>query len=151
MLNTRNGIHENDDTPFAEVLHVWESSRRTLEPYLAPIRSEDQYRQSVALVRTLWDILAREGSSSPFESLFDLVTEHIKNYENEHYLIPDAPPHAVLAEAMAQKGVSQLHLGSQTGISQSTISKLLRGDRAFTSDHVKRFSAYFKIDPAAFL
>ena len=74
----------------------------------------------------------------------------IEEYESVHHPIEDLPPHLMLAESMAAKGVNQTEVSKGTGIPVSTISELLSQKRDFNVAHISKLSVYFGVNPSAF-
>lgn len=132
-----------------DVLETWASAGPVLEPYVTPIRDEVQYRAALELLAVLWSAVP-DGADTPYGGLFDTLASRIETYEDEHYAVPDVPPHRLLAFAMEQKGVTQTEVGAATGISQSTLSKLVRGERALTVEQIRILARYFNLDVSAF-
>jgi HTH-type transcriptional regulator / antitoxin HigA len=75
----------------------------------------------------------------------------VEAYEERRFPIPDASDVDVLRELMRSNGLSQNALAKKVGISQSTISDVLKGVRKLTKDQVIKLAAYFGVAPAAFL
>ena len=87
-----------------------------------------------------------QGGQAYLAALADLV----EVYENEHERIPGASESDVLRLLMQSNDQSQSSLSKATGISQSTISAVLTGQRAMTKDHMNRLGRFFNVSPAVF-
>jgi HTH-type transcriptional regulator / antitoxin HigA len=85
------------------------------------------------------------------EDYLDALSDLVLRYESENVAIPDASPQDVLRELIRASGLSQQQLADAVGITQSTISAVLRGGRKLTVDHIGKLASYFHVSPAAFL
>ena len=132
-----------------EVLELWEQLDRVAHGYLSPIKTDAQYRAALAFLEQLWDKVG-EDVASPYGSLFRIITENIRVYE-ERFAIPDAPPERMLAYLMELKGLTQKEVEEATGIYQSNLSQILAGKRRLTTDQVKTLAEYFKVSPEVLL
>ena len=65
--------------------------------------------------------------------------------------IPDASESDVLRELWRSSGHTQIKLAKLVGISQSTLSSLLSGDREMTKGHMVALGRFFNVSPAVFL
>jgi HTH-type transcriptional regulator/antitoxin HigA len=97
------------------------------------------------------DRLLQQTLDHGAQEYLDALTDLIEAYEHEHYSIPDASEAQVLRELMRSNDLSQVQLAKKVGISQSTISAVLTGERALTKAHVIKLSQFFSVSPAAFL
>lgn len=134
----------------ADVLDAWKSAGPLLTPYISPIRTDEQLAAALELFAELWPEAAHD-SSSLYAPLFNLLAERIEAYEDQVYPVPDAPPAQMLASAIEQKGVTQKDVGAATGVDQSNLSKILRGERGISAEQARRFAAYFSMDVSAFV
>jgi HTH-type transcriptional regulator/antitoxin HigA len=80
-----------------------------------------------------------------------VLSDLVEKYEREHHPIEPLPPHQMLAESIAAKGITQTALSKATGIPISTISELIAQKREFNVSHVERLCAYFGLTPGAFV
>jgi HTH-type transcriptional regulator/antitoxin HigA len=97
------------------------------------------------------DRLLQEDPDEGAEAYLDALTDLVEIYEEEHVAIPDAPEADVLRELMTSNGVSQTRLAKACGISQSTISAVLSGERSLTKEQVVGLAKYFGVSAAVFL
>lgn len=93
-------------------------------------------------------------NQEPYASLFDLVAGYMHEWELEHY--PelkniDVPPHEMLASLMEQHGVSQYQLAQEGIAHQSTLSKILSGERKISKEIAKQLARRFKVSVEVFL
>src|SRR5438128_1575048 len=61
------------------------------------------------------------------QDYLDVLTDLVEIYEDQHHAIPDASESDVLGELMRANHLTQTALAKKVGISQSTISSVLRG------------------------
>jgi HTH-type transcriptional regulator / antitoxin HigA len=85
------------------------------------------------------------------QEYFDVLTDLVAAYEDEHVPIADVSEADVLREQMRSNGLSQIALAKAVGIAQSTISAVLTGTRSLTKGQVIKLATFFAIGPAAFL
>jgi HTH-type transcriptional regulator/antitoxin HigA len=87
------------------------------------IETEEENERMLEEVKKL---LRKGDSLTPEEDrLLDLLTNLIEAFEEEHYPIPDAPPHAVLKMLMEDRGLRQRDLLHVFGGSRSITSEVL--------------------------
>ena len=82
---------------------------------------------------------------------YDSLTEAAAADEDEQTRIPDASESDVLRELMRSSGRSQIQLVKEVGISQSTLSAILNGEREMTKGHMVALARFFNVPPAVFL
>ena len=116
--------------------------------HIAPIRDEAHYNEMVKLADLLVDGIGA-AKKHPLLDLLDLVSELIRAYDAEHFVVPEASPRKVLLFLMEQHGLSQSDL-PEVG-NQSVISMLLSGTRQFNVRQIQALSARFHVSSSAFL
>jgi HTH-type transcriptional regulator/antitoxin HigA len=92
-----------------------------------------------------------DALDSSAQDYLDVLVDLVEAYEERRYPISSASEADVLRELMHSNQMSQNALAKKVGISQSTISAVLNGDRRLTKDQVINLAAHFGINPAAFL
>lgn len=114
-----------------------------------PIRTEADYDRIAETVTRL--ALKGEGNLTPEEdALLELLTLLIERYDDEHYQIPDAPPHAVIQMLMRDRGVHHKDLVPVLGSPGST-SDVINGKRKPSKKQVKALAEFFKVPPEVFM
>ncbi len=96
------------------------------------------------------DGLLREKLDRGEQEYLDALTDLVEVYEDDHHPIPDASEADVLRELMSANGLSQPKLAAAVGISQSTVSSVLRGTRSLTKDQVVKLAKFFHVPAAVF-
>jgi HTH-type transcriptional regulator/antitoxin HigA len=92
-----------------------------------------------------------EGKLTPEEdALLELLAVLIERYDDEHYQIPDAPPHAVIQMLMQDRGVRHKDLMPILG-SRGTTSDVINGKRNPSKSQIKALAAFFKVPPEVFV
>ena len=81
--------------------------------------------------------------------LFRILAERIKAWEDQQEPIPDAPAHQVLSFLMEQNQLRQIDL--KKFVDQSTLSKILRGEREISKRLAKNLAAHFHAPIELFL
>lgn len=113
------------------------------------IRTEAEYDRVVKIV----DRLAVKGEDklTPEEDAFlELLTVLIERYDDEHYQIPDAPPHAIIQMLMQDRGLRHKDLMLILG-SRGTTSDVINGKRNPSKPQIKALAAFFKVPPEVFV
>ena len=114
---------------------------------LTHIRSLRHLGQAIALVDELLQKRLDRGAQEYLDALSDLIA----TYEYEHAPIPDASESDVLRELMRSSGHKQMALSKEVGISQSTLSAILTGEREMTKSHMVALAKFFNVPPSVFL
>ena len=114
---------------------------------LPHIRSLRHLGQAIALVDELLQKHVDRGAQEYLDALSDLIA----TYEDEHAPIPDASESDVLRELMRSSGHKQMALSKAVGISQSTLSAILTGEREMTKSHMVALAKFFNVPPSVFL
>ena len=78
-------------------------------------------------------------------TLFRILAERIQSWEDTHEVIPESSPAELLAYLMEEHSLKQADLEQM--VDQSTLSKILRGERAIS----KRLARGFRVSVEAFL
>lgn len=117
---------------------------------LRPIRSERQLKQACDVAGRL---ALQRRLSRDAQDYLDVLSHIIEAYEDEHHAIDDSEVSArdMLAFLIENHNLTLKQLAHETGLAVSAVSALLRGDRDFTLEHVRRFSRRFAVDPRLFI
>ncbi|HVT79573.1 MAG TPA: hypothetical protein VHM90_02860, partial [Phycisphaerae bacterium] len=83
---------------------------------------------------------------------FAVLASLVEGYETLHdpLRIPHAKPLATLRDLLAAHHLSASDLGRLLG-NRALGSKILRGDRKLTVNHIKKLSRHFRLDPGIFI
>jgi len=96
-------------------------------------------------------LIDKGQSRTPEEDqLFELVIKLIEDFEDEHYPIPDAPPHRVLQFLMEQNDLRQSDLLPIFG-SRGYVSDVVNGKRSISKSHAKALGKMFQVSPDVFI
>lgn len=114
---------------------------------LTHIRNRRHLGQALEFVDELLKQRLDRGSQEYLDALSDLVA----SFENEHAAIPDASEADVLRELWRSSGYTQAQLAKLVGISQSTLSSIVSGEREMTKGHMIALGQFFNVPPAVFL
>jgi len=120
-------------------------------PLLGETPKEQDYQAALELVEYLL-------MNHPTSPLLDIVSNRITAYENtlpeiinfraDMEALPDGI--AVLMTLMDQYGLKQSDLADEIG-SKSLVSRILRGERKLTVEHIGKLADRFGISPALFI
>ena len=114
---------------------------------LTHIRSLKILGQAIAVVDELLQKCLDRGAQEYLDALSDLIAI----YEDADAPIPDASESDVLRELMRSSGHKQMALSKAVGISQSTLSAILSGEREMTKRHMVALAKFFNVPPSVFL
>ncbi len=113
------------------------------------IRTEADYDRIAGIVTRL--ALKGEDNLTPEEdALLDLLTLLIERYDDEHYRIPDAPPHAVIQMLMEDRGLRHKDLIPVLG-SRGATSDVINGKRKPSKTQIKAMAEFFNVPPEVFV
>jgi HTH-type transcriptional regulator / antitoxin HigA len=91
-----------------------------------------------------------ESPNDPkYSALFQLLAERIGVWEEENIPMPEVTPGQTLKFLMQQHNLVQTDLGDL--VDQSTLSKILRGEREISKNLAKALAGYFKTNVEVFL
>ena len=94
--------------------------------------------------------LKGEDNLTPEEdALLELLTLLIEHYDDEHYQIPDAPPHAVIQMLMEDRGLRHKDLLPVLG-SRGATSDVINGKRKPSKTQIKALAEFFNVSPEVF-
>src|ERR1700683_4549513 len=89
------------------------------------IESDEEFDR---MVEHLERLTFKHGASAEENALAELLQRLIQDYDDEHYPIPNAPPHKMVQFPMEQRGLKQAGLVPVVG-SRSQVSDLVNGKR----------------------
>jgi HTH-type transcriptional regulator/antitoxin HigA len=93
----------------------------------------------------------KEDDLSPEEvKLLELLAVLIEQYEDEHYPMPDIPPHETLKFLMEEKGYKQkdvVHIFGSSGIT----SEVVNGKRSISKAQAKKLAEFFGVSVELFI
>ena len=101
---------------------------------LKPIKTKKQYELALKQADLLLD--KKIKPSSPLGEKLQVLLILIKNYEDEHFVIPQPDPIAVLKLKMLEKGLRSKDLVGKIG-TKGHVSAILSGRKALTLQTAK--------------
>lgn len=116
--------------------------------HLRPIRTEEEYDRTVALMNYLLDV-AGDHEDHALSGLLDLVSELVEDYDSSHYAIEASEPREVLRYLIEMRGLKQGDLAEI--VPQSNLSAILAGKRKISATLAGKLAKYFNISPAVFV
>jgi HTH-type transcriptional regulator / antitoxin HigA len=111
---------------------------------IRPIRSEDDYRLTLAEIDRLMD--AEEGTEA-FDVL-DVLTTLVEVYEAHHYAIGLPEPIPAIELRMAEKGLNQRQLAIQADIAESKMSEVMSYKRPLSISMIRTLSRVLDLPEA---
>lgn len=122
-----------------------------VHPAVKPIETEVEHAAALVRYEQVFALQVADPGNTVIGSLLEVLGAQIHRFEAEQYVIPEAPPHQVLAYLMDSRGLSQSGLAREVHIDQGTLSKLLTGVRTFSKAHAKVLSRFFQVPVELFL
>ena len=116
--------------------------------HLRPIRSEEEYDRTVALMNHILDI-AGDDEDHTLSGLLDLIGELVADYDASHYAIEASEPREVLRRLIETRGLKQSDLADI--IPQGNLSAILAGKRKISVTLAGKLANYFNISAAVFV
>ncbi|MDP1525757.1 MAG: helix-turn-helix domain-containing protein [Rhodocyclaceae bacterium] len=116
--------------------------------HLRPIRSDEAYDRTVALMNNLLDIIG-DDERHALSGLLDLVSELVEDYDAEHFAIEASEPKEVLRYLIEMRGLKQNDLADI--VPQSNLSAILAGKRKISATLAGKLAKFFNISPAVFV
>jgi HTH-type transcriptional regulator/antitoxin HigA len=110
-----------------------------------PIQSEEENERLLAVVDRL--MATRDDERTPEEDvLLELLCQLIERFEEEHYPVPDSPPHRVLQFLMEQNDVPESELLPILG-SRGQVTEVLSGRRGISKAQAQALGEFFHVSP----
>jgi HTH-type transcriptional regulator/antitoxin HigA len=99
------------------------------------IRTEEENEEMLA---AMWELMRKgEDKLSAEElALLELMSVLVERFEEEHYPIPDSPPHRILQHLMESRDAKQADLVPILG-GRGRVSELVNGKRAISKAQAK--------------
>lgn len=112
------------------------------------IMDDVQYENTTEMI----DRLMASGKLTQGQALYmETLVQLVQAYEAAHHAIETPGGLAALKHLMEENQMSAADLARLLGVHTSMGSKILKGDRALTVDHLKRLSARFRVRPEIFM
>jgi HTH-type transcriptional regulator / antitoxin HigA len=131
-----------------QIIHRWEAFSSIAQKFLQPISSEAEFEAAEELLDEISDRM--ESPNDPkYSALFQLLAQRIAVWEEENIPMPEVTPQQTLQFLMQQHNLVQTDLSAL--VDQSTLSKILRGEREISKSLAKGLAQYFKTNVEVFL
>jgi HTH-type transcriptional regulator/antitoxin HigA len=113
------------------------------------IRTEEENEEMLAAI---WELMKKgEDKLSAEElALLELMSVLVERFEEEHYQIPDSPPHRILQHLMESRNARQADLVPILG-GRGRVSELVNGKRAISKAQAKALADFFHVSAELFL
>jgi HTH-type transcriptional regulator/antitoxin HigA len=112
------------------------------------IKTEEENERVLAEIEKLMD--KGEGMSPEELALLELISQLVEAFEEEAYLVKDAPPHEVLRHLMEANDLRQADLVPVLG-SRGHVSDIVNGKRGISKGHAKALGEFFHVSPELFI
>lgn len=110
---------------------------------LASIKSDEHL---AAAQRAMDGLLARGKLDEGEDTYLDALSDLVGAYEDEYHAIEPASDSDMLRHLMEAKGVTQIQLSRDTGLSKSTISEVLARKKSFSRHMIRKLAEYFHVN-----
>lgn len=131
-----------------DLFHAWALTERAAHQIMAPLETEADYEAALDTLETVWEAKTERPELG---SLLGLLSERIAAYEARVYPMPEVSGARALAFLMRQHDLTQSALAAATGIDQTGLSRILSGERDFTTGQIRTLARYFGVSGAVFL
>ena len=127
-----------------KIKNVWHD----LKDILSVPHTDKQYKK---LVKVLDELIDEVGNDEKHQlaPLLETVGNLIEEYENDHYIQPNAEPIEILKYLMQEKNLTQKDLAILG--SQGVVSEILNEKRELNVRQIKALADKFKISPSVFI
>jgi HTH-type transcriptional regulator/antitoxin HigA len=113
---------------------------------LMPRRIDDEIE--LEQVTEMIDLMAGHRLTKDQADYLDTLATLAADFENQHTpALPTLAPHELLAAHLENIGMSASAWGALIGIDRSTASRLLRGERSLTANHIRNTTKALSISP----
>ena len=130
------------------ILKRWEAFNAVAAPFLEPITSEAEYDTVNALLDEISDRM--DSPNDPrYVGLFRLLAAQLQAWEDQHEPLAESAPHELLAHLLEEHALNQTDLADI--VDQSTLSKILRGERGISKRLAVAFAKRFGVPVGVFL
>jgi HTH-type transcriptional regulator/antitoxin HigA len=114
---------------------------------LRPIRGEDELARAIDHVSALVD---RGEMSVDEEDYVEVLEDLIEKYEAEDHPTPNASAAEMLRDLIEAKGTTEAEVAAATGITISTFTEILQGQRSPSRRQIRALARLFQVSPAVF-
>lgn len=114
---------------------------------LRRISSEDELDQAIAIIDAL---TSRSDLTRGERDYLDVLSDLVHRYETTEHPIAPATDAEVLRYLMDARGLNQVQLAAETGITVSTLSEVLSEKRGLSKGNIGTLSRFFHVSPAVF-
>ena len=113
------------------------------------VRTEKENEEMLAAI---WEMMKKgEDKLSAEEfALLELMSVLVERFEEEHYPIPDSPPHRILQHLMEARDTKQADLVPILG-GRGRVSELVNGKRAISKTQAKALANFFYVSAELFI
>ena len=111
------------------------------------IESDEEFDR---MVEHLERLTFKQAASAEEKALAELLQRLIQAYDDEHYSMPEVPPHEMVKYLMEQRGLKQADLVPVLG-SRAQVSDLVNGKRGISKAQIKKLAEYFGVSAELFI
>jgi HTH-type transcriptional regulator/antitoxin HigA len=112
------------------------------------IVNDEEHEDTVEMI----DRLMASGRLTRGQTVYmETLVQLVQAYEATHHAIDLPGGLATLEHLMEEHGMNASDLARLLGVHASMGSKILKGERSLTVDHLKRLAERFGVSPAAFM
>jgi HTH-type transcriptional regulator/antitoxin HigA len=114
------------------------------------IRNNAQYQKTLDMIDRL---MSRKKLTRGQALYMETLVQLVQAYEAEHHHIDTSDLSGIesLRHLLTENNMNASDLARSLGVHASMGSKILRGERSLTVEHVKKLAARFKVRPEMFI
>lgn len=112
------------------------------------VHNEEDYAQACATIDVLLDEVG-DDENHPLADVLDFLSDQVKAFEDENFIVPEAEPKEVLRFLMDQHSLKQDELNDIAP--QGRISDILAGKRSISKEIAKGLAKRFHVRADVFL
>lgn len=113
---------------------------------LRRLRSDEEHERAGDVIHALISRALRPGE----QDYLDILTDIVERYEDATFQLREVPDLELVKFLMEQNGMNQSDLAEEIGVTPSTISMILSGERRFTRDQLGVIAGRFHLSTKVF-
>jgi HTH-type transcriptional regulator / antitoxin HigA len=115
-----------------------------------PLRHLRSDRELATAINIVDSLIAKKHLEPGEQDYLDVLTDMVEQYEEETIPMPAVSDADMLRHLIEARGIKQIKLAQEVGISMSTISNVLNGTRKLTRNHISVLANFFGVSAAVF-
>jgi HTH-type transcriptional regulator / antitoxin HigA len=113
-----------------------------------PIRTQAEFEEARGAIEPF--IGFESGLTTDQVDYLEAVSTFLEAYDRDHVRWPESSPQETLRFLLDQNEMNAADLSKTLGVDRSLGSKILRGERSLTIDHIRILAKRFAVGPEVF-